>query len=81
MDVPSFDNPAPLLPEEEKNKMRKPVAIAITAAVAAIVAIWGTTVIIERPSQTQSSLTSKSVDVMRIMKNAKSLPEERFDAH
>ena len=61
--------------------MRKSVASAITAVVVAVVAIWGTKVIIARPSQTQSLLTSKSIDVMRIMKDAKNLPEERFDAH
>ena len=63
--------------------MRQTFIVAATiAVVTAIVAIWGATVIIEHsPKHTTAGPVSKSIDVMQIMKDAKNLPEERFDAN
>jgi hypothetical protein len=63
--------------------MRQTFIVAATiAVVTAIVAIWGATVIIAHsPKQTNAGPVSKSIDVMQIMKDAKNLPEERFDAN
>ena len=63
--------------------MRQTVIVAATTAlVTAIVAIWGTTTMIaytEKHPETASASTS--VDVMKMMRDAKGLPEEKFDAH
>jgi hypothetical protein len=63
--------------------MRQTVIIASTTAlVSAIVAIWGTTVIIAQMQKYPEAATaSTSIDVMKMMSDAKGLPEERYDAH
>ena len=62
--------------------MYRPMIIA-TALIAAIVAITGATVI-SADSVTSNTLVppslSNSTDVMRMMENAKDLPEEQYDA-
>ena len=58
------------------------IVAATTALVTAIVAIWGTTIIIahtERPPA--AAMASTSIDVLKMMRDAKGLPEEQFDAH
>jgi hypothetical protein len=59
--------------------MRQTMIIA--AAALGIAAIWGTTVVRGRTPQGSAALASTAIDVMGMMKKAKSLPEEKFDAH
>jgi len=63
--------------------MRQTVIIAsMTALVSAIVAIWGTTVITAQMQKYPEATTaSTSIDVMKMMSDAKGLPEEKYDAH
>jgi hypothetical protein len=62
--------------------MRQTVIVAATTAlVTAIVASWGTTVIIAYTEKHPEAALSTSVDVMKMMRDAKGLPEEKFDAH
>jgi hypothetical protein len=53
----------------------------IFATVLTIAAIWGTTVNGGRSPHKADGLASPALDVMGMMKKAKNLPEERFDAH
>jgi hypothetical protein len=60
------------------------VVVTTTALVTAIVASWGTATIIAHSPKNPgaaTAATSKSIDVMQLMKDAKNLPEERYDAH
>jgi hypothetical protein len=57
------------------------IASATTALVTAIVAIWGTAVVIGHTEKHSEAMASTSIDVMKMMRDAKGLPEERFDAH
>lgn len=52
------------------------IANATTAMVTASVAIWGTAVIGHG-----EAVASTSNDVMKMMRDATGLPEEKFDAH
>ena len=63
--------------------MRQTIVIAATTAlVSAIVATWGTTVIIAQMQKEPGAATaSTSIDVMGMMSAAKDLPEEKYDAH
>jgi len=63
--------------------MRQTVIVSsITAVVVAIVSVWGTTAIMARsPTSKATTVASTPVEVMRMMKEAKALPEERFDAY
>ena len=62
--------------------MRQTVIVAATTAlVTAIVASWGTTVIIGYTEHPEAATASTSIDVMKMMRDAKGLPEEKFDAH
>jgi hypothetical protein len=63
--------------------MRQTIIIAATTAlVSAIVATWGTTVIIAQMQKEPGVATaSTSIDVMGMMSAAKDLPEEKYDAH
>ena len=63
--------------------MRQTVIVsATTALVTAIVAIWGTTVIIaNNEKHSEAATASTSIDVMKMMRDARGLPEEKFDAH
>ena len=57
------------------------ITSATTALVTAIVAIWGTAVFIGHHEKRPEALASTSIDVMKMMRDAKGLPEEKFDAH
>jgi hypothetical protein len=59
--------------------MRQTVMVAATTAlVSTIVAIWGTTVI-QKHSANPAAATS--IDVMKMMREAKGLPEESYEAN
>ena len=62
--------------------MRQTVIVAATTAlVTAIVASWGTTVMIANTEKHPEATTaSASIDVLNMMRYAKGLPEEQFDA-
>ena len=56
--------------------------IAAIAAVTALAAIWSADVITAAsPKLDQPAPASASIDVMQMMKNAKNLPMEQYDAH
>jgi hypothetical protein len=64
--------------------MRQIMIISATAL--AIAAIWGTTVIgghtpEKSVARESTAIDVKVVDVMEMMKKAKNLPKEQFDAH
>jgi hypothetical protein len=62
--------------------MRQTVIVAATALVSALIAIWGTTVIIAHaPRNSAPAAAATSIGVTEMMKNAKNLPEEKYDAH
>ena len=63
--------------------MRQTVIVAATTAlVTAIVASWGTTIMIANTEKhPEAASASTSVDVLKMMRDAKGLPEEKFDAH
>ena len=71
------------LPQDRRKQMRQTVIVAATTAlVTAIVASWGTTVIIAHTEKHPEAATaSTSIDVMKMMRDAQGLPEEKFDAH
>ena len=52
-----------------------------SALVAAIAGTLGAIMFAQAPRNLQVATTLSSVDVMQMMKNSNSLPEERFDAH
>ena len=58
--------------------MHKTLSFASIALVAAIVAIWGTTGIVATSPNTAAAT---SIDVMQMMRDAKNLPEQPFDAY
>ena len=58
------------------------IVVIVTATATAIVSIWGTSAIIAQPPKGQvASEISSTGDLMRMMREAWALPEERFDAH
>jgi hypothetical protein len=59
--------------------MRRTMIIFATTLV--IAAIWGITVTSGRIWQKPARPASATMDVMGMMKNAKNLPEEHFDAY
>ena len=62
--------------------MRQFIAIAATAIISAVVASWGTTVIMAGAAHKANvAPAAASMDIMQMMRNAKSLPEERYDAN
>lgn len=62
--------------------MRQTSIVATAAVVIAIVAILGVTVInANSPSQATTAPASASIDVMQMMKDAKHLPQQQYDAH
>ena len=62
--------------------MRQTIIIAAIAAIAATLAMWGATAIVANPQkQKPSTHTSGVLDVMQMMRNAKDLPEQHYDAH
>ena len=63
--------------------MRQTLIVASTTAlVTAFVAVWGTTIIIAHTDKRpEAAEANTSIDVMKMMRGAKGLPEEKFDAH
>jgi hypothetical protein len=63
--------------------MRKTIILATGALVIAVVAVWGSTVITaNHPQKTApAEPASTSKGVMELMRNAKDLPVQQFDAH
>jgi hypothetical protein len=65
--------------------MRQTIIVATTTAiVTAIVTSLGTAAIIGHSPKTPgaaAAATSKSIGVMQLMKDAKNLPEDKYDAH
>jgi hypothetical protein len=62
--------------------MRQFIAIAATAIISAVVASWGTTVIMADVAHKASvAPEAASIDIMQMMRSAKNLPEERYDAN
>jgi hypothetical protein len=59
--------------------MRRTLTLASIALVAAILAIWGTTDIVATSPKKASA--ASSIDVMQMMRDAKNLPEQQFDAN
>ena len=59
--------------------MRRTLTFASIALVACILAIWGTTGIVATSPKKASA--DSSIGVMQMMRDAKGLPEEQFDAH
>ena len=57
------------------------IASATSAFVTAIVSIWGTAVIVAHTEKRPEPVASTSIDVMKMMRDAKGLPDEKFDAH
>ena len=56
--------------------------VIATALVVAFVAGWGASVIIAHSPRTATATqASTSIDVMEMMRNAKNLQYEKFDAH
>ena len=62
--------------------MSKTFVAATIAVIAAAITIWSATVIIASPpKQNAVAPTSASVDVMQLMRDARDLPEQQFDAN
>jgi hypothetical protein len=62
--------------------MRQTQIATASALVLAVLTIVGVTVINAKSSkQTMTTPASSSIDVMRMMRDAKELPNEQFDAH
>jgi hypothetical protein len=62
--------------------MRHVQLVTAAALVIGFVAVVGVTVINAKSArQVATAPASTSVNVMQMMKNARNLPEERFDAH
>jgi hypothetical protein len=62
--------------------MRQTTIIAALVAIAATLAIWGATAIVANPQKPSThTFGASSIDVMQMMRNAKDLPEQHYDAH
>jgi hypothetical protein len=62
--------------------MRKMMILTTAALIAAIPVIWGATAILAKSQKgTSAAPAATSIDVMGMMRNAKDLPEQQFDAH
>ena len=62
--------------------MRKMMILTTAALITAIPAIWGATAILAKPRNgADAAPAGTSIDVMGMMKNAKDLPDQQFDAH
>ena len=56
--------------------MRQTIIVAaITAVVTAIIASWGTSIIVAHSAKGSALAKAATVDVIRLMKNAKNLPD------
>jgi hypothetical protein len=57
-------------------------AAAVLVLIAIAIAIFGVTVINAKPSKPAATVpASNSIDVMRMMIDAKDLPNQQYDAH
>jgi hypothetical protein len=64
-----------------EHKMRQTAIVATSALLVALAAIWGVTVInAKSPTQASVPSSASSIDVMQMMKNAKNLPVQQYDA-
>ena len=62
--------------------MRPIFFVAASAVVLAAVAIWHLTVLFaSHPDDANTARAPSSIDTTQMMKDAKSLPVQRFDAH
>jgi hypothetical protein len=62
--------------------MRQTVVAVTAALVTLIAAIWGTNKFTAKSQQSvEAAPASIAIDVMKMMSDAKGLPEEKFDAH
>jgi hypothetical protein len=69
------------LPTRE-TKFSQVYGVVAVALVVLIVAIWGATTFSAKSQQlVRAPAASIPIDVMRMMREAKDLPEERFEAH
>ena len=70
-------------PQNRRKQMRQTIIVAATTAlVTAIVANWGTTIIIAYTDKHPEAATASAfIEAMKMMRDAKGLPEEKFDAH
>lgn len=60
--------------------MRQTIILAALAA--AILALWGGTTIVANPQKAASEgYATTSIGVMQMMKDAKGLPEQQYDAY
>jgi hypothetical protein len=63
------------------NKMRLTVIATAAVWVAIVVVLFGATVMTANaPQKARAAAASGSIDVMQMMRDAKNLPDERFDA-
>ena len=61
--------------------MRQNIIVAsVIAVVTVIAAVWGTNIVANAPKQAAASAAS-SIGVLQMMKSARNLPEEKFDAY
>ncbi|MGE0850616.1 MAG: hypothetical protein AB7O44_13475 [Hyphomicrobiaceae bacterium] len=61
--------------------MRQAFVVVAALAIAVAIAVGGNTVGKHWPQSSAASTASNSISVMQLMKDAKNLPEEGFDAH
>jgi hypothetical protein len=61
--------------------MRRPTTITTTAFIIAVVAIGVTVINANSSRHVATAPASSAIDVMQMMKNAKDLPTQQFDAH
>ena len=65
--------------------MRQTIIVAtVTAIVTAIIASWATAAMLTKSPKSSSAAaatTSNSIGVMQLMRDARNLPEEKYDTH
>ena len=62
--------------------MRQDLILTAGALIFVIVAIWGMAVVIaSHPKDTDAAPAPASIDATQMMKDAKTLPVEKFEAH
>jgi hypothetical protein len=72
------------LQHTEPNQAIRRIAVKVSALalVTAISAIWGATLIFaHNPKNPNVAMAPSSINVMQMMKEAKNLPEKKFDAY
>jgi hypothetical protein len=62
--------------------MRMTLIVAVTTMVLAIAAMWGhTSIIAPHPKDANAAPAPALIDVTQMMKDARNLPVQQFDAH